>query len=433
MHNTLSALLLFLGLFPLCCANAAEIEATRTNDLALRRVHLGERRLLEDEAPARDAAGEQSRSDVPWHEGEYASGNWGGFRTSLAEKGVEFSGSYIIDGSSVLAGGLRQRSVARGLLDLNFTFDPEPVLGIPGSTFFAQYFFRHGPNGANFVGDLQGYSNIDAECFDRIGELWFEQKLLDDRIRVKLGQGDANTEFAYIESSGQFIHSSAGYSPTLRCLPTYPCPALSANVFVYPSAGTYVGTGVYSEPLDSRSPLNFETAYLLGEAGVAWEGARRLGPGRVAGGMWHEVAQVERFDGSFENSATGFYAVAEQQVWKENLEEPDNPQGVSLFAQYGYADANVSAIEHHVGCGLVVIGFLPCRDDDASGIYCSLAITSPADAALHRNETCVEWFYSFQATSFIVLQPDMQWIVNPGGGEGRAEAWITTLRVTLIF
>jgi carbohydrate-selective porin OprB len=52
------------------------------------------------------------------------------------------------------------------------------------------------------VGDLQGFNNVDSDRFRQLSEVWLEQCLFGDRLRVKLGKADANADFARVVASG---------------------------------------------------------------------------------------------------------------------------------------------------------------------------------------------------------------------------------------
>ena len=52
--------------------------------------------------------------------------------------------------------------------------------------------------------------------------MWLERRLLRDRLRLKVGKADANADFAGVFAGGEFLHSSAGYSPTIQGFPSYP-------------------------------------------------------------------------------------------------------------------------------------------------------------------------------------------------------------------
>ena len=371
---------------------------------------------------------------LPWWQWSQLTGNWSGVRPELETNGLTFAGRFTTDTSVGLSSGTGQRGSQRGLLDLNLTFDPEPLLGIHGGTFFAQYFYRYGPNGSDDIGDVQGYDNIDAGQLNQAEEIWYEQKFAHDHLRLKAGQVDANAEFDNLSAAAGFINSSAGFSPTLLNFPTYPNPALSANLFVYPTEWFYSGAGIYTDNLRDLSAYGFHHPYLIGEAGLKHPGNGRFGPGLVAAGFWHDTAAVSRFDGGSQDGTSGYYVLAEQQVWKQKPGAADDSSGVSVFAQYGSANPEVSPVAHHVGVGISATGLLPQRSQDALGLYWSSAELSRASGSgFTRNESSLEGYYQCQVTPFFALKPDLQWINHPGGQASPDAAWVATLRVIIYF
>ena len=50
-------------------------------------------------------------------------------------------------------------------------------------------------------------------------------------------------------------------------------------------------------------------------------------------------------------------------------------------------------------------------------------------------ETAVEIFHRFDLGRGVAIQPDLQWIGTPGGGDpsGADDAWIATLRLQIAF
>ena len=408
-----------------------------TNEMAYLGSQPGERTLAS--APAAvPGTGTTNREwfggGLPWWQWSRLTGDWGQMRPALATNGLTFAGRLTTDTSMGLSSGSGQRGVQRGLLDLNLTFDPEPLLGISGGTFFAQYYYRYGPQGSDDIGDLQGYDNIDADQLNQAEEIWYQQKLIHDLLRLKIGQVDANAEFDNLPAASGFINSSAGFSPTLLNFPTYPHPALSVNLFAYPTAWFYCGAGIYADNLRDLSAQGFHHPYLLGEAGLTHPGTGRLGPGRVAAGVWHDTAAVSRFDGGSQDGTSGFYVLAEQQVWKRQPEAADDKRGVSLFVQYGSTNPEISPVAHHVGAGVSATGVLPKRDNDEMGIYWSRAGLSRAGGSgFTHDESSLEGYYQCQITPFFVLKPDLQWICHPGGLSSPDAAWVATLRIIIDF
>lgn len=367
---------------------------------------------------------------APWRQWSNMTGDWGGARTRLKDLGFDIGGDYTMDWSVALKGGLSQRGVARGLLTQHLSFDPKPLLGIEGGQLFAQYIYRHGRNGSDDIGDIQGYSNIDADRLSKAEEFWYEQRLLADRIRIKAGQVDANSEFAFVEAASEFLNSSAGYSPTILDMPTYPQPRLSLNLFAYATTNFYVGGGVYGASVEDGA--DFENPFGIFETGLTKPASDRLGAGRVAIGGWHSARAYDCFHGGSQEGASGFYAVAEQQVWREDPKDAENKQGLALFAQYGFGDKDVSDVAHHISAGLRYAGLIPGRDDDSAGLMCSYARLSRANGSPHaHDENALEWYYRVQVTGCLSLQPDLQWISNPGGAPG--DALVGTLRMKIDF
>jgi len=388
-------------------------------------------RRLEERPPEHAAA-------APWWQGEHATGDWLGARSALVEAGIDVEGAYIFDGSYVLAGGLRQDDTGRGLLDVNVTFDLERLARLPGGTVFVDVYTQNGHNGSEDVGDIQGFSNIDSDDVSEIAELWYEQWLANDRLRVKIGKVEANAEFAFVEAAGDFLNSSGGFSPTIFVLPTYPDPAWGLHLFAYPTDHAYVGAAVYdgasatAENTGTHSPnwLFDEGRFWIAEAGRTWEGQGGRGGGRVAAGGWHHTADFERFDGGNEDGTWGLFALFEQQLWKERADLTDDQQGVSVFLQYGWADEEVSEIAQHLGAGLLWVGPLAGRDDDAVGAMVTFVdLSDAASADFAGDEMVAELFYRLQVTPFLSLKPDLQTIFNPSGAGSVSDAVVATLRI----
>jgi len=428
---------LMILMFSLVTPSVWAGEDFATNDLAYLGPRPGPRTLTPRPAatPAAESGGNESVSgSLPWWERPQLIGNWWHWRSALETNGLAVTGRYLMDTSVVLDHDSARRGIQRGLLDTELTFDPEPLLGIHGGTFFAQYYYRFGPNGSDVACDLQGFDNLDAGPFNQVEEIWYEQKLLHGHLRLKAGQVDANAEFDNLTSAAGFIHSSAGFSPALLNFPTYPNPALSANLFAYPTEWFYCGAGVYADNLRRLSAERLKHPYLIGEAGLTHLGTGHFGPGRVAAGVWKDTEELSRFDGSLQAGTAGVYLVAEQQVWKRLSGAPEDKRGVSLFVQYARANPSVSPVADHLGVGVSATGLLSARENDAMGIYWSRAGLSHAlEANFTHDEASLEAFYQCQITPFLILKPDLQWIKHPRGQCSPDAAWVVTLRVILNF
>ncbi len=370
-------------------------------------------------------------------------GDPGGVRSKVSGKGVRVEGQVTADYSRVFDGGADPGgSVFRTLFEAGLSLETEPLVGLRGGMLLIRFVNQNGRDGSESVGDFQVYSNIDEANFTAIYEWFYEQELLDGRLRIKVGKVDANEEFAYVEHGGEFIHSSPGFSPTIQSFPSYPDPATSVNVFVVPSDTMYAAFGLYDGALQEgiatgrRGPSTFfgepDDLFLIAEAGMTYGEDWR--PGRVGAGVWRHTGTFERFDGGREGSASGYYIVFDQVLYRHNPSDPDDAREVGMFAQYGWADPRVSEVEHHVGMGAQWTGPFPRRDADVAGVMASYVHFSdkPGSAFIEAGELAIEVFYKAQITPWFGFKPDLQFIANPGGQE-LPDAWVGTLRAELAF
>lgn len=367
----------------------------------------------------------------PWSGWAQATGTWGGLRPLLSSVGLEVEALYLYDVSGV-TGGLRRDLIGRGLLSAGLTADLATTVGLTGATLHAGILSHAGPDGSALTGDIQAYSNIDAERFTHLAEAWYEQRLGGDRVRVKAGQVDANSEFAVVEPATEFINASAGFSPTMYGLPTYPEPVPSLNLFVRPAGWLTLGAGVYRGPLAraARAGAPGGAAFAIGEGAVSWTG------GRIAAGYWrHPGAYAPLFAGGFQRAPQGWYASLEQRL----TQRPDGPEGedaapgLTLFAKYGRADDRISEFGQHLMVGVVREAPFG-RASDATGLMVShVDLSDAAAAGFAGNETAIEVFYRTPLLGFLAARPDLQLVLQPAGDPTTPAALAATVRVELTF
>lgn len=374
----------------------------------------------------------QQAADAPITERDQLTGNWWTARDTLAETGLSFDPFAIVDFSKNTRGGAdTEGSAFRSLLSLNMTADLDALFGLTGATVYVDFHQQSGQLGSDEVGDWQWVGSWDAEGLTQISELWYEQELAEGAWRFKLGKIDANNEFAYTDLGWQFVHGSASYPATSSLMPTYPNPATGALVFFYPDdhwsfgAGVFDGAAQEGYATGGRGPATFfgdpADLYLIGEVGYAWSLGEDEKPGRIAIGGWRHTGEFDRWDGGVEEGTNGFFAVCEQMVWMEEPPEEEagitDIQGVGLYLQYDWADADVFDLTQHLGVGATWRGAFDGRDDDVIGLGLSLVdFTDDGNAGYTDDpETAVEAFYRWQVIPSSAVQSYAQYISNPGG------------------
>ena len=387
-------------------------------------------------------------------------GDWGGARNRIRDRGgLSLGGSYTAEWNSVLDGGVNQRGSFRNILAIEAELDLSAYRW-EGARVFFQYLSVNPEGGvrggSNDVGDIQGISNIETRRhLDIISELWFEQALFDERLRFKFGKMDANAEFAYVDAATDFAHSSAGISPTIFTIPTYPDPATGATIFAMvhrtDNAAFTLGYGIFDGAAAAdgvetgrRGPSTFfndrlsDDYFHIAQAELAWEDlgsifgdalrARWLGKGRLSAGFWHHTGTFDRFDGSRQTGVNGVYATIEQRVvdWQQG--------GMDAFVQFGWTEDDISQVGTHWAIGFDAHGVFPHRPNDSLGLYASLAVLSDkTGAGLGDDELAIEAYYRLDRVGSLFLQPSVQFIANPGGNDALDDAWVLGLRAGLSF
>ena len=149
-------------------------------------------------------------SESIWEQ-ERLSGDWGGLRGSLAERGVTLELVDTSDVMAVVSGGVDRGSEYLTDLDLMLTLETEPLLGWKGGTVFLYGIglMSSGSPSEN-AGDTQTLDNIDAPEEWRLYEAWIQQELLDGRMSLLAGLYDVAGEFDVVESASLFLNSSFG-------------------------------------------------------------------------------------------------------------------------------------------------------------------------------------------------------------------------------
>jgi porin len=359
------------------------------------------------------------------------------FGTFLHGRGP-WRAEYIYTGETFtnMRGGIRTRDATKylGLFDLAVTGKLDEMGLFPGGTVFLLAEDSHGRGlTEQFVGDQQVLSNIDpGRPFTQVSEYWWERKLLDGFITLRLGKQDANAEFACVDLGGDFVNSSFGLHHNIP-MPAWPNPSMGAVTLFRVSEPLAFKAGVFDGAADGRT-WGFSgtgVTFSIFECEATWS----LGGGRLPGdfhvGMWYQSGPWDDLarPGVTRSGNHGVYLGLDQLIVKESCEEEDD-QGLGLFAQYAWASEDRSDVPNYVGAGLVYKGLVPNRDDDVTGIGMASAIFSPY-LADRTPETAIELFHKVQWSKFIVVEPDLQYIVSPGGTE--RDAFVFGLRYEVVF
>ncbi len=409
----------------------------------------------------------------------------GGLRPALAGIGASLG---LTETSEILGnptGGRKTGAAYEGATEMSLGIDLKAV----GGVFNVSAWQIHGRGlSTNNIDNLMVVSNIEADRATRLFELWYQQSFLGGKLDIRLGQLAADQEFMISQYAGLFINSSFGW-PTLPAVdlpaggPAYPFATPGVRLRVLPNERTTLLFGVFNgnpaananfPPSDPqlRNPsganLRFQGTFVIGEVQYAvnqGEGAKGL-PATFKLGAWYN-------SNSFTNQffATGgetaavpgvillpnqfrrdwsVYAVVDQLVWRP----PGAKEGgMGVFLRAMGAPANRNQVVAFVDGGVTLKGPFGRANDSVglgfgwtriSGVTIAgeqALAAAGAQVPVQSAETLLELIYQAQLAPWWVVQPDFQYIFNPGGsilnpnGSGRVvgSAAVFGLRTVVTF
>jgi porin len=411
--------------------------------------------------------GAASAADKPpptiWDQ-DTLTGDWGGARTALKNNGVDITINYIGETFAVLSGGVRRAESYEGRLEFSVDTDLQKLIGWTGATtHFTIYNIEDSRNNvAANVGSIADPSNIGALSTTRLFTAWFEQNV-NDIFSVRLGQLAADDEFLGSPTAGGLINGTFGWAGVLAANmisggPAYPLATPGVRVKVNASENLTMLAAVFAgDPAGPPCGLSAQECNKTGttfstDGGSLWmgevqyavnQGKKAVGlPGVYKLGGWYATANFAdlRYGVNAAGSAVllsdpasvgplnhagdwGIYGVADQMVSRAG------DRSLNLFVRGGVAPSDRNLISYYVDGGAGLKGLLPGRADDVLTFGVAYAkISSNASAAdqdllaangppqpIRDQEIVFELNYAAQIAPWWIVQPDLQYIVHPGG------------------
>ena len=380
-------------------------------------------------------------------------GDWGGVRSTLKQNGVELSANYTAELFGNPKGGKKRSIVFDGLLKLTLDVNLDKTVGWHDASFRMSGLYPHGTSGTlRNVGDASIFSNIDSYDTVRLIDFWIEQRLIDDKASIKIGQMRVDDEFGVTDTAAFFVNSTFGTpnpAKTPMPLATYPVAALGIRLKMEPVKGLYGQVGIYdgnpssgdfADPSDGATGSakrhgtdwalrSSEGTLYAGEVGFqrsegAFPGAYRLGLLRHT----DDFADVREGVNATHSGSTSGYYVIDQTLWQK---AEGSKEGVSAFLRGTMADEKTSNMSDTVQVGAVYTGLL--STEDKLGLAFARNKFSPGQEDQPSRETIVELTYQVPLKPYLRVQPDLQYISRPGGTSEFNNAWVVGVRATLDF
>lgn len=368
-------------------------------------------------------------------------------RQACSAWGVE--AAYTADLLRNMSGGIESGNAYLDGFDVIASLDAERTWGWAGVRLHGHVQYNNGAEfSANRVGDVQSVSNIEGVGTWRVYELWAEMQFgaAEAPRSVRFGLYDLNSEFDSIDSAGLFLNASHGIGPEyaqsgLNGPSIFPVTSLALRLRRESVNSYWQLAALDAVPGDRDNPTR-SGIHLSGEEGALLAGEWGMSRGRLsklAVGAW---SYTGRFDSLNEidpvsgspirgRGNRGLYALVDVAIGEVAGRRVDG------FVRIGAAEDKFNAVADYLGAGLVVSAPFSARPDDQFGLAIATAgagnslrgVALGSGVPLQRRETTIELTYRATVTDWLTLQPDLQYVRQPGFDASLQDASVIGLRL----
>lgn len=327
-------------------------------------------------------------------------------------------------------------------LDISATFDMEKLAGWRATTVYFDLLNNSGSAPNDDLGTLQGVDNIEVERQRaRLYEFWIETQFGPTNVRA--GLYDLNSEFYANDSASLLIAPAFGIGSELAATgpngpSIFPSTALAARFQLALSessrlkfAALNATAGVLGDP-DGVDTSFSDGALLVAE--WSWLGATHVNMG---GWLYTESQDdIRRVNGEgdpLKQRAFGGYLTLERVLWSDGAE-------ASGFLRAGFSDGDTTPFDGGWQVGLLINHVFASRPASMFSIGVNQAFVTDAfrlnqgdlgvDAESYEGGIEITYADTFGP---LTIQPDLQFIKNPGVDAARDDAVVGTLRFTASF
>jgi porin len=397
----------------------------------------------------------QENSSINFND-EYLSGDWNGLRSEIYSIGFNIDAVYKNDLFSNLSGGFKTGTKSFYNFDLIISSDLEKLFGLYETNLVIHFL----GNGGGAINDLveasQGISNIETVPSWKLYQLLVEKNLFDEKFSILFGLYDLNSEFDSRQSSSIFLNPSHGIGDDfaksgLNGPSIFPNTSLALRFKINTSDNSYFQAafldgvpGDPDSPTGTKIKLRKDDGLLIATEFALLDLTDDNQNSKVAFGSWFYTHKFDVFENALTNSTLrfennyGFYITAEKLLFSNST---NSNSGLKGFIRLGSANPNVNPVDFYFGTGFCFDGIFSNEQSDALGFALAFSHNSKKfrdvlfanSEFLKEYELNIEATYRFNITKWMVLQPDIQYIINPSYCAHSNSAFVTGMRIELNF
>ena len=373
-------------------------------------------------------------------------GDWGGLRHQLEQDGVKVTGDYSGETAYNAHGGLHRSARYSQNIKLGVQFDLSKLYGLDNAGKVQLTINDRRGNSASeeLVGNRLPIQENYGGLYTRLTELSYERTLFTPALNVKLGYMAMGNDLGGLDSGilcnfmnagfcGHPLNMSGGSGWT-----NYPNAHLGGRVKYDFSPAWQLRVAAFN--VDPQSNGNSSRAWHLGPKHTTGTVVpvelvyKRLAElaGEYKLGYYYDSSNVRRIGSSKEVAGRGgHYLLIDQAVWND----PAMPgRSLHAFGQYSASSEAASPFTKWYGTGVVLYKPFANRPRDTVALGYGRAVQNPRsrdvlqEAAFDAGqpfpnidgaEQLIELSYGYQATPWLNLRPDVQYIVEPGAFSGK--------------
>jgi porin len=380
------------------------------------------------------------------YSGKTMTGDWGGTRSDLADQGIVFRGDYVGEGMGVIDGGYGDKGARYAQqVRVGVDFDMGKLAGWDGGTFrFTLNDRRGNSTSADLVGNRFPIQEAYGGQYTRLTELSYDQKFNAGRSYFKLGFYAMGNQFGLLSAGTSFVNAAFCAHPLAMSGNSgwynYPTARWGGEVAQQVSRDVNVRVGWFqvNPNLAGDNVHNAFKPFVEGTTGslfpveVTWKpGASTRYPGVYKFGAYYDTTRTAKkgLDTSETTGRHGAWLLAEQKIYSSGA---DPSGGLSLFGEYMQSDHATAQITKWYAFGGLWQGVGQRSQDRIALGYVGADINhrlvdarrdALTDAGVANDsplfylsgaEELYELSYSFQVNPWLMIRPDVQYIVNPG-------------------
>lgn len=405
-------------------------------------------------------------------QGRYLFGDWGGARDRLEAGGIALQLGYSSEAAYNLDGGYDSdhELAYADQFALGASLDLEKILGLADALFQITLTNRNGRDltAERLVDPASGQVSSVQEVYGRgnvtrLTQFWYRQRFFDGAFDVKIGRIPLSDDFATLNSNFQnlFLGGSQPGNQAGEVWYNWPVSQWALRVRANGASHVYIMAGIFDLNPENLDPDHGLDLYNHGSQGIiaplelGWtpdHGPAGL-PGQYKIGAFYSNGDAPDY-GSHRDDATtgrryGAYFVVQQQLTSR---AGDRKRGLSLFSQGTWNDQDTAYVERYLSAGATWAGPFDARSRDDMGIGLAYARVSddyvdtvtagnavlpgpgaPGYVPAQGEEWNAELYYGFQLSPWLVVRPNLQYVMHPGANSRVDNAWVAGAMLKVIL